>query len=653
MEELRAKTAQLREEANRLNLTNAAGAKRYRELETQIKANTSRIRDFDRSLSGSGTLVGEYGLGIQKAFMKIGTAVAASYGAVKVFKAVIESADSSSDDFARTMSSAKFALDLFLKSIATGDFTNFFENMEKAIRLGADYEDQLDDIGNRTRALSIRESELEFENAKLLRTLRSATTTQDDAVKAGTQILANDKEIAELKTSIANQALKARIESLGMLDISEENLKQNLVLYEQNRLLIEQADEYNENLKSRQKLTLLYQNTTIPLTEKEKQIYADLTETINNTNEDVIKFAKLRSTYTKLNEKELDGLVILFREVFIAQQFEFDNNSRAAIKLASLLDQRNKKETESSEDRIKGLKDENKAYEDLMDTQRKYLTEFFGFKEEKAFKPVSKTGLIKQTVPGIGEDIERFKAEGAPGFLDIDKRLDEEEKLKRKRSENIKKYEQMTIQSLDFIYGYKKNQLDRQMAAELAGAAGNEQKTLEIKKRYARRQQELAVTQTIIKGIVAIATIFADLGWPAGIIPSLIMAGETAAEVSAIKSQKFAKSGRIHGGLRVKPDARGDDTLVVAKQGEVILNDRHQAALGGAQTFKRLGVPGFADSGMVGASNISYQPSLNFDVNQMARAISNSINDQRVTLVMSELEEAEHKLQIIKSPGKF
>lgn len=43
--------------------------------------------------------------------------------------------------------------------------------------------------------------------------------------------------------------------------------------------------------------------------------------------------------------------------------------------------------------------------------------------------------------------------------------------------------------------------------------------------------------------------------------------------------------------------ANGDNRLATVKTGEVILNERQQAALGGSETFRRIGVPGFAGGG--------------------------------------------------------
>lgn len=219
MEELRAKTAQLKDEVNKLDLTTQSGRKRLKELGDQIQNNNGKIRDFDRSLSGSSSLVGEYAIGIKAAFVAIGTAIAASYGAIKIFKAIIESTDITADEFERAIGGAKNALDYFMKSIATADFSNFFENMQKAIIAGVEYAKVMDEVRHRTIAETIAEADLELENAKLAILLRSKTTSNEEALKAGEKIKANDKEISELKTNIAKQELAAKIEKYDALGI--------------------------------------------------------------------------------------------------------------------------------------------------------------------------------------------------------------------------------------------------------------------------------------------------------------------------------------------------------------------------------------------------------------------------------------------------
>ena len=66
--------------------------------------------------------------------------------------------------------------------------------------------------------------------------------------------------------------------------------------------------------------------------------------------------------------------------------------------------------------------------------------------------------------------------------------------------------------------------------------------------------------------------------------------------------------------------SNGDNRLATVRTGEVILNERQQAALGGARTFANIGVPGFASGGFVSSTARASESSINF--NQMMQAFT-------------------------------
>ncbi len=72
MKRLRIETSLLVAETNELNLETAEGTKKYFELAKVIDDNKTKIRDFDRQLSGNTELVGEYSRGILNAFTRLG-----------------------------------------------------------------------------------------------------------------------------------------------------------------------------------------------------------------------------------------------------------------------------------------------------------------------------------------------------------------------------------------------------------------------------------------------------------------------------------------------------------------------------------------------------------------------------------------------------
>jgi hypothetical protein len=85
MAELRAQTALMVQKADQMAVATKKDEQARKQLITQIDANKQKIRDFDRSISGSSTLVGEYEKGFSGAFKKIGMAIA---GVMAAFVAV-------------------------------------------------------------------------------------------------------------------------------------------------------------------------------------------------------------------------------------------------------------------------------------------------------------------------------------------------------------------------------------------------------------------------------------------------------------------------------------------------------------------------------------------------------------------------------------
>jgi hypothetical protein len=102
---------------------------------------------------------------------------------------------------------------------------------------------------------------------------------------------------------------------------------------------------------------------------------------------------------------------------------------------------------------------------------------------------------------------------------------------------------------------------------------------------------------SIIKGVAIAGTIATGIA--------------NVAKIVAIKD-KFADGGvipyyisgsRITNRSNIPTQYNGDNILATVRSGEVVLNESQQAMLGGANTFKRIGVPGFADGGIAGGIN--------------------------------------------------
>jgi hypothetical protein len=130
------------------------------------------------------------------------------------------------------------------------------------------------------------------------------------------------------------------------------------------------------------------------------------------------------------------------------------------------------------------------------------------------------------------------------------------------------------------------------------------------------------ISNTAIANLKAIATSPLTFGQPwvgintaTGIVAGIGVAASAASSISQIGG--FAEGGLT--GTRINERhgtpinrANGDNLLATVRKGEVILNERQQAALGGPRTFQAIGVPGFAEGGFTGLTqtNIAHRSSM-------------------------------------------
>jgi hypothetical protein len=140
------------------------------------------------------------------------------------------------------------------------------------------------------------------------------------------------------------------------------------------------------------------------------------------------------------------------------------------------------------------------------------------------------------------------------------------------------------------------------------------------------------IAQAGINTYLGVTNVLADKTIPTLIKPvfvaTTIATGlQSVAKISGIKG--FADGGLISGGVEISR-SNGDNRLITAKDGEVVLNERQQRALGGSNVFKSIGVPGFATGGVVGSpisslSNIQNQFTSQLNSDLLAETLKNAV----------------------------
>ena len=611
IEKLRAQTALLRQEANNMKAVTAAEIKQRQELTKQIGANTAKIRDHDRAMSGSSTLVGEYERGFAASFKKIGVAIAAFSGAfiaaqgvIRAFKTTLESADSTADMLEQTIGAVKGGVDNLMKSVATGDWSSLLRNMAAAISAGKEYAATLDLIADSGRALGMEEADLLVTQSELEQRVKDVNLSYEERMKAGEDFLLNAKKISVERQRITDDEYNALIKKLaGTTQLTSQQIDNIVRQDDATMKMIEVGQKYIDLTKSMDNAANDSNTARLIEAREERALLGDKAK----------EYADFVRDYKKLSDDEKDSVVSLYAKKRAAEYAWFTENKRIYTMIGTLTKQVNKEEEKS-----------------LTITERKVavIKSVFGGRAsiiEGSITPAADPDVVRQKEVQLAITKAVKTGEGTRTSI----MLEEAESRN-----NILMAEADALMGLGNI---------------LASLAG-ENKGLAIAAVVIQRAAAIAqiISNIAIANVKAIAASPLTMGQPwvainsiSGGIAAAAVVAESIASIGEIN--KYALSGRIKNGLRVRPDSRGDDTLVVAKQGEVILNSRHQSMLGGAATFKKLGVPGFAGSGMVGSPYVSQSTGSMFDMGELARMLAEGLNEQKVILSLPELETAQTK----------
>ena len=171
----------------------------------------------------------------------------------------------------------------------------------------------------------------------------------------------------------------------------------------------------------------------------------------------------------------------------------------------------------------------------------------------------------------------------------------------QKTEENITLLEQKAEKAS----GSKKKRLLKEIEAEKVLLNARTKQAEELQLKAAKAEKKIAIAQSIIQGALAVNRALAVPPGPPFTIGSAITAGVFAGiQTATIIAQPLAEGGvvtgeRINRKQNIPTRSNGDNVLAYVKRGEVVLNQRQQSLLGGSPTFRRIGIKGFAEGGIV------------------------------------------------------
>ena len=685
MARLRAETSLMVNQANNMVVKTKEEEEARKKLMIKITENKEKIRDFDRSISGSNTLVGEYSRGINDSFRDIkgsimdslnkaggsvtnilgdsgkgiiGAFAALSIGiggvvaTVKTFRSVIESADSSEDEWRRVTESSTIALDALKKAVATGDFSNFVESIREAVKFGGEYADVLDKIQDYTREYSVREAELKNEIALKRIEQTNANLTNDEQIEAGKEILEKEKELADFRKSTALLALNNEADKISLLTgLDREQVLGLVSKFRSMEDAIEVGKKYNKEMDAIIKLQAKFPQQGTEWALKIQEIN-------NRYGELGMQAGQYARKTAKFSDEERDKIKELYVDYFNAEAQFNESTLKVQKKINKDIAEENKKKEEQakkdheeeikrSEERIKQAKKESEAKNDGLASEQAAFIAFDNLMQKKQDDAVNKADVTKQKklfVPGVG-----YVDEATYNAMQVTS-----ERKAKETADNIAKLEEADLREVEARLKQKTEMIaiaSDSIAEIMQGVTDGSIKTfgdvsnILVKMGFDFLKRMVPVWIAEATGISitepdAVATFGATAVARVVALTAILEGAVSIAEGAVTGAMKKGKAGggviQAGDGIPLKtPTPIGDNQLIFAKRGEVILNENQQRMLG-YETFKAIGVPGFASGGMVGGLpgriELNGGTSL-FDYEKLARMI----NEKQVILNMNDL----------------
>jgi hypothetical protein len=152
--------------------------------------------------------------------------------------------------------------------------------------------------------------------------------------------------------------------------------------------------------------------------------------------------------------------------------------------------------------------------------------------------------------------------------------------------------------------GIRKKRIEKDIAAQKILLEQQQAEAEAIRLKAAKEDKKIAIIQAIIQGALAVQRALASVPFPANLLAAIPTGIAAAAQIATITAQPLAEGGvvtgqRVNQKQNIPTRSNGDNVLAYVKRGEVVLNQRQQSLLGGSPTFRRIGIKGFADGGIV------------------------------------------------------
>ena len=230
------------------------GTKEFIEKSQQLKQVKARMDEINASSKGISKSLG----GIKNMIPKIGLAglfAAAAKAIVKFGKDMVSQTQLLGDKWAQFTGGMKSAYISFLTDLTSGKgWKELIANMKESYKVGKEVTAILDEIFERQNSLSLKESEYNIEIERNKQFMRDTSKSDEERIAAAEEVIRLERELANEKKNIAAQEVEARkLELQNRTKLTDAELDAYVAGYNNNREIIQQAQEYSSQLDSAKK----------------------------------------------------------------------------------------------------------------------------------------------------------------------------------------------------------------------------------------------------------------------------------------------------------------------------------------------------------------------------------------------------------------
>jgi hypothetical protein len=428
------------------------------------------------------------------------------------------------------------------------------------------------------------------------------------------------KEIA-IKLNEVNAQIKTAVETQNeILGLNAEKKKQDAI------------EEINQNFKVAQSIVNLARSKQDTTEDEIENINRRRTVLDNDYNSEIQRIDALIAL-EEAGSKQMENLLVERRAAeanYIKgkegiEKQEKDINDKRVSAEKAFYDKINKLQIDSIEnEKEREIAAAKQKGQDDLDNLNKELDSIFASETEKARLRKLLTDKTEQEIKDIQdkykkdkedkekEDREKLTDSIANGVNELINFIGTIQSIANEKAAEIinnqieateKNIEELEVKA-EKASGIRKKRIERDIAAqkELLKQQQAEAEALRIK--GAKEEKRIAVIQAIIQGALAVSRALSSSAPPINFINAAAVGIATGAQIATIAAQPLAEGGvvtgqRVNQKQNIPTRSNGDNVLAYVKRGEVVLNQRQQSLLGGSPTFRKLGIKGFAEGGMV------------------------------------------------------